>query len=163
MGAADILLKVLDVANPLAGIAATFLAGKLGMTDKSIDAVQQVVSGMSGGDQVKLRQIAADLQDHIAQYGVQLQIADLQAQAATVGAVNATLQADARGSGWLQANHHAIESLATVAMVIAIYFGLPAAHIAPPIVPSEAFFMLGGILGVTAWQRGEVKKIQAGN
>ena len=156
-----VLLKILDVANPLAGAAAEFIAGKLGLSEKTVDAVQQTISGMTGADQVKLKQIAADLSDHLAQYGVTVQVAEITAQTAQIQAVNTTLQADAAGRSWLQNNHHAIESLMTVGMVIAVYFILPLAKIAPPSIPSEAFLMLGGILAVTAWQRGEVRKIQS--
>jgi hypothetical protein len=167
--ATQVLLKVLDVANPLAGMVAEFVAGKLGLSEKSIDAVQQTISGMSGGDQVKLKQIAADLQDHLAGYGVQLQIADLNAQAVIVGAVNSTLQADARGESWLQQNHHAIESMTTVALMVAVYFVIPIApaifgmaKIEIPAIPNEAFLMLGAVLGVTAWQHGAVNIAKQG-
>lgn len=155
MNIVDGLLKVLDVANPLAGAAAEFIAGKLGLSDKTVDAVQQTISGMTGGDQVKLKQIAADLQDHLAQYGVQLQIAELQTGQQQVEAVNKTLQTEAMGGGWLQRNHHAIESLMATSSVILIYFGLPLLKLPVPVVDPMAWMMLGGILGVTAWQRGQ--------
>ena len=157
---ADVLLKLLDVANPLAGTVAEFIAGKMGLSDKSIDAVQQTIAG---ADPVKLKQIAADLQDHLASYGVQLQIAQINAQSAQVASVNTTLAAEAKSGSWLAVNHHAIESMATVAMMIAIYFGLPIMHIPVPTVPEMGFTMLGAILGVTAWQRGQVQQITETN
>ena len=157
---ANVLLKLLDVANPLAGTVAEFVAGKLGLSQNTIEAVQQSVAG---ADPVKLKQIAADLQDHLAGYGVQIQIAQIDAQARQVVAVNATLQADAKSGSWLAENHHAIESMATVALVIAVYFVLPLNAIPVPVIPSDAFLMLGAILGVTAWQRGEVKQIAENN
>ena len=161
MDPTQVLLKVLDVANPLAGMAAEFIAGKLGLGASTVDAVKDAVAGVTGQDKVKMLEIQTGLQDHLAQYGLQLQVAQAQAGAAQVVAVNSTLQADARGDSWLQKNHHAIESLATVGMVIAIYFGLPLAKLPVPLVPTEAFLMLGGILGVTAWQHGEVNKTVA--
>ena len=151
---ANVLLKLLDVANPLAGTVAEFVAGKLGLSQSTVDAVQQTISGMSGDDQVKLKQIAADLQDHLAQYGVQAQIADIQAQASQVEAVNKTLQTEAMGGSWLQKNHHAIESLATVLLIYAIYVLLPILRVQVPLVDPTVWLMIGGILGVTAWQRG---------
>ena len=163
MTATDVLLKVLDVANPLAGVVAEFVAGKLGLTDKTIDAVQQTISGMSGADQVKLKQIAADLQDHLAQYGVQLQLAQIQADTSAIVAVNTTLQAEARGDSWLQKNHHAIESLMTVGMVMAIYFVLPLCRLPIPAVPESVYVMLATILGVSTWQRGVVAKAKVDN
>ena len=161
MDIAPALLKLLDIANPLAGAAAEFIAGKLGLSDKSIDAVQQTISGMSGTDQVKLKQIAADLQDHLASYGVSVQIAEINAAAGDVASVNATLQADARGDSWIQKNHHAIESLLTVCCVIAVYFVLPLCKIPVPAIPESAFIMLAAILGVTSWQHGKTNQILA--
>jgi hypothetical protein len=161
MDVTQVLLKVLDVANPLAGMAAEFIAGKLGLGNSTVEAVKDAVAGVSGADKVKLAQIQADLQEHLAQYGLQLQMAEVQASAAVVTSVNTTLQADARGDSWLQKNHHAIECLATVGCIISIYFVLPLAHIPIPAVPESAFLMLGGILGVTSWQRGQVNTVIA--
>lgn len=164
MDATQVLLKVLDVANPLAGMAAEFIAGKMGLGSSTVDAVKDAVAGVTGADKVKLADIQAQLQDHLAQYGLQLQTVQVQAAAQVVTSVNTTLQADARGDSWLQKNHHAIESLATVACVIGIYFVLPLANIPVPSVPEAAFLMLGAILGVTSWQHGQVNKaIAEGN
>ena len=69
--------------------------------------------------------------------------------------MNKTLQTEAMGGSWLQRNHHAIESLATVALVWAVYFILPLAKIQVPTIPPEAWLTLGAILGVTAWMRGK--------
>lgn len=154
MDTTQVLLKLLDAANPLAGIAAEFIAGKLGLSDKTTEAVSQAVSGMTGDDQVKLKQIAADLQDHLAQYGVQLNIVQMKTAAQQLDSVNKTLQTEAMGGSWLQRNHHAMESLLTTVTIGLIYFGLPMMKIPVPAVPEAAFLMLGGILGVTAWQRG---------
>jgi len=155
------LLKVLDVANPLAGAAAEFLAGKLGLGTATVDAVQQTISGMSGADQVKLKQIAAELQDHLAQYNVQLQVAGMQSEAVQVTAVNTTLQTDARGDSWWQKNHHAFESSFSLLMVAAIYVLLPILKVPVPAVDPMVWMMIGGILGVTAWQHGQVNQALA--
>jgi hypothetical protein len=158
MDATQVLLKVLDVANPLAGMAAEFIAGKLHLGTSTVEAVKDAVAGVTGADKVKLAEIQAQLQDHLAQYGLQLQTTQVTAAATQVVAVNETLQADARGDNWLQKNHHAIESLATVGCVIGIYFILPLCKLPVPVVPEFAFMMLGAVLGVTAYQHGQVNK-----
>lgn len=163
MDATQVLLKVLDVANPLAGMAAEFIAGKLGLGTSTVEAVKDAVAGVSGQDKVKMLEIQTGLQDHLSQYGLQLQTAQVQAAAAVVTSVNGTLQADARGDSWLQKNHHAVESLATVACVIGIYFVLPLLKLPIPSVPEAAFIMLGAILGVTSWQHGQVNQAIANN
>ena len=155
----SVLLKLLDVANPLAGTVAEFVAGKLGLSDKTVTAVQQVIAG---ADPVKLAQIESDLKDHLAQYGVQIEVASINAASSQVEAVNKTLQTEAMGGSWLQRNHHAIESMATVGLVWAVYVGLPLAAIAVPTIPESAWITLGAILGVTAWQRGQANKAVAG-
>ena len=152
---AGVLLKLLDVANPLAGAVTEFVAGKLGLSGATSDAIQATIAG---ADPVKLKQIAADLQDHLASYGVNLQIVGLQAQTGQVTAVNQTLQADARGDSWLQKNHHAIESLFCCGLIGSIYFILPLAGVPVPSVPESAWLMLGALLGVTAWQHGQVNQ-----
>ena len=45
MDATQVLLKVLDVANPLAGMAAEFIAGKLGLGTSTVEAVKDAVTG----------------------------------------------------------------------------------------------------------------------
>jgi hypothetical protein len=163
MDATQVLLKVLDVANPLAGMAAEFIAGKLGLTSNTVEAVKDAVAGVSGADKVKMLQIQNELQDHLAQYGLQLATAEIAASTAVITSVNATLQADARGDSWLQKNHHAIESLIVVSCIVGIYFVLPACKIPVPAVPEAAFIMLGAILGVSSWQRGQVNQVIAKN
>jgi hypothetical protein len=85
------------------------------------------------------------------------------AETAAIQAVNATLQADARGDSWLQKNHHAIESLAATFSVVAIYFLLPLFKLPVPNVPEFAWMMLAAILGVTSWQHGMVNRTIAQN
>lgn len=78
----------------------------------------------------------------------------LDAQTAQIEAINKTLQTEAMGGSWLQRNHHAMESMFVCVLVAAIYVLLPVFHIAVPAVDPTVWLMLGGILGVTAWQRG---------
>jgi len=158
---ANVLLKLIDVANPLAGAAAEFIAGKLGLSDKTTDAIKQTIAG---ADPVELEKIRSELQDHLASFATQVQLAQVDADKASVVAVNSTLQADARGDSWLQKNHHAIESLTTTFLVVGVYFGLPITGVPVPSIPEAAFIMLGSVLGVTAWQHGQVnQKIAIGN
>jgi len=158
MDTTQVLLKLLDIANPLAGMAAEFIAGKMGLSDKTVDAVKAAVSGATGEDLAKLEQVKADLQKELARLGVQLDVAQMQTAAQQVESVNKTLQTEAMGGSWLQRNHHAIESMMTTGMVGAIYFVLPMMKIPVPSVPEAAFLMLGGVLGVTAWQRGAANR-----
>ena len=112
---------------------------------------------------VKLQQIAADHDVALKQMTMQMAQAELASDTAQIQAVNQTLQADARGDSWLQKNHHAVESLMAVSLVISIYFLLPLLKIAVPEVPGDAWLMLGAILGINNWKRGDVNKQLAVN
>jgi hypothetical protein len=100
---------------------------------------------------VKLAQIEADHKDRI----IAALVAMRQADSEDLNQVNQTIRADEQGQSWLQRNHHAIECLATVAWVIAVYFWLPVFKITPPTIPTEAFLMVGAILGVAAYGKGQ--------
>ena len=91
------------------------------------------------------------------------ELAQISSDTAILQAVNATIQADARGDSWLQKNHHAIESLTATFLVVGVYFVLPLLKVQVPIIPEFAFMMIGAILGVTAWQHGQVNKEIAKN
>ena len=79
----------------------------------------------------------------------------LDAQVAQTASVNRTLQTEAMGGSFWQRNHHAFECIAIVCLVGAIYFVLPILGVTAPAVPESAWLMLGAIVGVTAWQRGQ--------
>lgn len=87
----------------------------------------------------------------------------LDAQVSQVEAVNKTLQTEAMGGSWIQRNHHALESMFVCVLVAAIYVLLPVLKIPVPPVDPTVWIMLGGILGVTAWQRGAANIATAKN
>lgn len=154
-------MNLKDLAKSLAGIGLPLLGGAVGgpagaVVGKSIAAAlglgadstpeqtAAALGNVSGEQLVALRALETDLSK-----------AQLQAETSLVETVNKTLQTEAMGGSWLQRNHHAIESLATVALVWAVYFVLPLAKIPVPIIPETAWLTLGAILGVTAWMRGQ--------
>lgn len=133
------------VAGPGGAVIGKSIAAALGLGENATPEQTAAALGNLTGDQlVALRAQEADLAK-----------ATLAAGSAQLEAVNKTLQTEAMGGSWLQRNHHAIESMATVALVGAVYFVLPLLSLPVPPVPESAWLMLGGILGVTAWQRGQ--------
>lgn len=60
--------------GPLAGAAVTFLADKLGASDKTQEAVSQIIQGV---DPVKMKQLDYEFQEHMASLGIQLQLAQI--------------------------------------------------------------------------------------
>ncbi len=133
------------VGGPGGAVIGKGIASALGLAqDATPEQAAAALGNISGDQLVALRTLEAQ----------QAQAA-MQAGAQQVEAVNKTLQTEAMGGSWLQRNHHAIESMATVALIWAVYFVLPLAKIPVPTIPETAWLTLGAILGVTAWMRGQ--------
>lgn len=132
---------------PGSGTVVTLVASALGLGPSATP--DQVAAAAANPDNiVKLK----ELQDRHEEVLVK---AAYDAEVSVVESVNKTLQTEAMGGSWLQRNHHAMESMATVALVWAVYFILPLSKIPVPAIPETAWLTLGTILGVTAWMRGQ--------
>ena len=59
--------------GPLAGIAASFFGEKLGLSEKTVDAVKSAISGASPEQLLTMKQIDADLEKYFAGLGVDLE------------------------------------------------------------------------------------------
>lgn len=59
--------------GPLAGVAVNFIADKLGLEEKTVEAVQAAISGATPEQLVQLKQIDADLQKYFAGLGIKLE------------------------------------------------------------------------------------------
>lgn len=59
--------------GPVGGIAATFIAEKLGMEDKTVEAVKAAISGATPEQLARLKEIDADLDKYFAGLGVKLE------------------------------------------------------------------------------------------
>ena len=141
------------VGGPAGAIAGKGLAAALGLgADATPEQTAAALGNVSGDQLVALKALDAQMAKD-----------QLEASTAQVEAVNKTLQTEAMGGSWLQRNHHAIESISTVALVWAVYFILPLLKIPVPVIPETAWLTLGAILGVTAWMRGQANVATAKN
>jgi hypothetical protein len=132
------------VAGPGGALAVKGLLSAIGLgSDATPEQAMAALGTLSGDQLVKMKEL-----------DTQLAQTQLTTAAAQVEAVNKTLQTEAMGGSWLQKNHHAMESMFVCGMVAALYVGLPLLKITVPSVDPTVWLMLGGILGVTAWQRG---------
>lgn len=59
--------------GPLAGVAVSFVADKLGLSDKTVEAVQAAISGASPEQLVRLKEIDSDLQKFFAGLDIKLE------------------------------------------------------------------------------------------
>ena len=149
-----------DIKDTLAKVAPT-LGGLIGgPAGAGIGSMLSAALGCANTPDAVQQALAVDPQAAVklAQIEASVQIAQINAASQQVQSVNATLQADARGDSWWQKNHHAFESSFALLMVAAIYIILPILKIAVPVIDPTVWLMIGGILGVTAWQHGEVNK-----
>ena len=150
----DVAKKLAAIGLPLLGRAvggpAGAMVGKgisaaLGLSEDATPEQAAAALGTLNGDQlVALRNLEAE------QAKVQMQTAAQQ-----VEAVNKTLQTEAMGGSFWQRNHHGIECSAFIAWMIGDYLALPLLHVPVPTIPEMVFVAVLGVLGVTAYQRGQ--------
>ncbi len=82
MALVDILASVAPVlasslGGPLAGAAVAFLASKLGLSEKTVEAVQGAVSGMGPADLEKLKELDLQFQKDMADIGIKIDLAQI--------------------------------------------------------------------------------------
>lgn len=142
------------VAGPAGSTVASVIASEFGCAPTP-DALHAAISTDPEAG-VKLAMIQATNKATLQGLVVTSAANQLAADTARIQAVNATLQAEATGKDWLQRNWHPIGGLAAIGLLVAIYFILPLFGQPVPAVPESAWIMLGAILGVTAWQHGQV-------
>jgi hypothetical protein len=160
-----------DLAKTLAGVGLPILANAVAPGSGTIIALvanalglganatpDEIASAVNANPDniVKLKALQDKHEEILAKAGYDAEVAVIQS-------VNLTLQTEAQGGSWLQKNHHAVESLLVVNLVVAVYFVLPLLRIAVPVIPEFAYMMLGAVLGVTAWQRGQANVVTAKN
>ena len=129
------------IAGPAGATLAASLAASLGVGNSPAEISQALLTNPDVA--VKLKELET-----------QAIVAQITAASQQVENVNKTLQTEAMGGSFWQRNHHAYECSFSILLVAAIYIVLPLASIPVPAVPESVWLMIGGILGVTAWQRG---------
>lgn len=63
--------------GPLGGAAVEFIAGKLGVDDKTKDGISNALSGMTGDQLVKMKELDNDLQKHLVDAAQVLQLGQI--------------------------------------------------------------------------------------
>lgn len=158
------IAKTVGAAAPILG---TLLGGPAGAT---IGAM--VASGLGAGNTpdevsqaltvnpdaaVKLKQIEATRQVELQTLIVQAEANRLAAETATIAAVNSTMQAEAKSDHWPTYTWRPFVGFVFGVMFLGVYFVLPLAKLPVPVVPTEAWFAIGGVLGVASWFRGKAQ------
>ena len=141
--------------GPLAGMAVKFLADKLGAPASTVDAVSGVLADLNTSPEgrIKLAQIDADLRTHAIDAGINLEQLAVQ----NAADINKTMQIEAAAEHWPSYSWRPFCGFVFGTMFLGVYFVLPLAHIAVPVVPVEAWASMGAVLGVASWFRGRAQ------
>jgi len=86
--------------GPLAGAAVEFLAGKFGI-EPTAEAVQQHIAAMTPADLVKMKEIDVEFQEHMADNGIKLQLAQIAVNAEEAKSPNWFVAGWRPGVGWV--------------------------------------------------------------
>jgi hypothetical protein len=144
--------------GPLGGGIATFAASKLGISDSSVKAVTEAISGMVGDPEqvAKLRSIEHEFQEHMAELGYTHieKLEELNTRG--IEAVNTTMQSESAAEHWPSYSWRPAIGFSFAAYITAQWL-LPLFHITPPVISSELMIAIGGILGVASWFRGKAQ------
>ena len=158
--------------GPLAGLAVKFLAGKVGATEETADAVTTALSsmGQTAEGRIKLAEIDAALRTHAIDAGIDL----VRLSVANAGDVNKTMQTESASDHWPTYSWRpfigfavGINTVASAVLVLGVYGGVMAgvkeASAALPTLPLAigALAAISGtvlpILGIASWFRGKAQ------
>jgi len=137
---------------PGAGIAGKLIAAAFGV-ENTPDAIHNAIKADPDAA-IKLAKLELDNKALLQQ---QL----LTAETARIQSVNKTMQAESASEHFMQFAWRPFIGFIFGITFIGCYFVLPLARIPVPVIPSEAWMMIGAVLGVASWHRGAAKVEQA--
>lgn len=152
-GAAPILGTL--IGGPAGTAIGAMIASGLGVGNTP-DEVSQALT-INPDAAVKLKQIEATRQTELQTLLVQSEANRLAADTATIQAVNATMQVEAKAEHWPTYSWRPFVGFVFGTMIFGVYFVLPLAHLPVPVVPTEAWLAIGGVLGVASYFRGKAQ------
>lgn len=158
VGAAAPLLGTL-IAGPAGTAVGTLIAAGLGVT-ATPDAVKTALA-TDPDAAVKLAQIVSDGKTQLQALLVQAEQNRLAADTSAILAVNATMQAEDKSDHWPTYSWRPFVGFVFGIMFGGVYFVLPLAHLPVPVVPTEAWMAIGGVLGVASFFRGKAQAASA--
>jgi len=143
------------IGGPAAPMIGAMLSSALGTGNTPYEVSQALATNPEAA--VKIKQIESDNRIELQKLIVQSEANRLAADTATIVAVNATMQAEAKSDHWPSYTWRPFIGFITGIMLIGVYFILPLTKTPIPAVPESVWLMLGGILGVASWFRGKMQ------
>jgi len=135
---------------PYAGVAGKLIASAFGV-ENTPDAIHNAITNDPDAA-VKLAKLELDNK-------ALLQQQTLIAETMRIQSVNKTMQEESKSEHWMQWAWRPFIGFIFGITFIGVYFALPLLKLASPAIPSEAWMMIGAVLGVASWHRG-IEKIE---
>jgi len=143
------------LAGPAGAAVGSMVASALGVGN-SPDAVLEALKS-SPDAAVRLREIEANQSVQLQALMIQSEANRLSAETAATLAVNATMQAEAGADHWPTYSWRPYVGFVFGTMFLSIYFILPLCKLPVPVVPTEAWLAIGGVLGAASYFRGKAQ------
>jgi hypothetical protein len=159
VGSAAPMLGALIAGRAGAAVGAMIASG-LGVGNNPSDVQTALATNPDAA--VKLAQIEKDRQVELQQLIVQAEQNRLAADTSAILAVNTTMQTEAKSDHWPTYSWRPFCGFVFGVMFGGCYFVLPLLKLPVPVVPTEAWMAIGGILGVASYFRGKAQAISAG-
>jgi hypothetical protein len=142
------------IGGPAGGAIGSIVASALG-TASDPAAVQQALK-TNPDAAVKLRQIEADQATELRKLMVAAENNRLTADTAAIGAVNATMQAEAKADHWPTYSWRPFIGFAFGLYILSL-FVLPLFHAQPVMLTTDMVLAIGSILGIASYFRGKMQ------
>jgi len=154
VGAAAPVLGTL-LGGPAGGGIGAIIASVLGVGATPDDVSQALTVNPEAA--VKLKQIEKERQVELQTLLVQAEANRLASDTAVIASVNATMQAETKSEHWPSYSWRPFCGFVFGLMFFGTYFVLPVLKLPVPVVPTEAWLAMGGVLGVASWFRGKAQ------
>jgi len=135
---------------PYAGVAGKLIASAFGV-ENTPDAIHNAITNDPDAA-VKLAKLELDNK-------ALLQQQTLTAETMRIHAVNKTMRDESKSEHWMQWAWRPFIGFIFGITFMGVYFALPLLKLDSPAIPSEAWMMIGAVLGVASWHRG-IEKIE---
>ena len=143
------------IAGPAGGAIGALVASALGAEPTPAGVSSAVANDPNAF--IKLRQLEADHALELQRLVVTSEQNRLAADTTAITAVNTTMQAEAKSDHWPTYSWRPFCGFVFGTMFLGCYFVLPLFKLPVPVVPTEAWLAMGGVLGVASYFRGKAQ------
>jgi hypothetical protein len=147
--------------GPLGGMAAGFIADKLGVSDKNVETIKTILNNMSPEDALKLKDSEQAFQLKAIELGFKDTEALAELETRNLESVNKTMQAEAAAEHWPTYSWRPYNGFLFGTTIFCTYFLLPMLKLPVPVIPESVWLTWGAILGIASYYRGKTQSKNA--